>query len=110
MWQPADVGFTPAGGEHFDADEPNAVRTAAEHTAANGAALATAAGFTARPLAIQQSPVCDGILAAANEVGASLIVVGARHHGALASRLLGHIAPTLLSHTSVALLVVHENA
>ena len=41
VWQPADVGFTPVGGQHFDADRADEVRAAAEQTAAHGAAWPT---------------------------------------------------------------------
>ena len=45
VWQPADVGFVPAGERHFDAAEATEVRKAAEETAAHGASLAEKAGF-----------------------------------------------------------------
>lgn len=47
VWQPADVGFTPVNPQHFDADRADAVRRAADETAAHGASLAEAAGFRA---------------------------------------------------------------
>lgn len=107
VWQPVEVGFTPAADEHLDANQPTAVRAAAERTAAHGADLARAAGFAARPLAVEATSPGDGILAAAEQVWADLIVVGARHHGALAARVLSHVGQTVLAHTSRTVLVVH---
>jgi len=40
VWQPADVGFVPAGGVHFNAARASEVKKAAEETAARGAELA----------------------------------------------------------------------
>jgi nucleotide-binding universal stress UspA family protein len=107
-WQPADVGFTPVGGQHFDADKATEVRAAAEQTAAHGAELARQVGFTARSLAIEAAPIWKGILKAADEEGASLIVLGAHRHGTLSAHLLGHVSTTVLSRCSAAVLVVHQ--
>ena len=85
VWQPADVGFTPVGDQHFDADQAPEVRTAAEEVAAHGAKLAERPGFTARGLAVEASPIWQGIVTAAEDEGASLIVLGAHRHGVLAS-------------------------
>ena len=53
VWQPADVGFTPTEGKHFDADQADEVRRAAERTAAHGASLAEEAGFRAESIAVE---------------------------------------------------------
>ena len=108
VWQPADVGFTPIGGQHFDADRATEVRAAAEQTAVHGAELAQQAGFSARALAIEAAPIWKGIVTTAEQERASLIVLGAHRHGALAGRLLGHVTPAVLAHFSAAVLVVHE--
>ncbi|MCW2494781.1 universal stress protein [Jatrophihabitans sp.] len=110
VWQPADVGFTPVGGQHFDADKAPEVRAAAEQTAAYGAKLAEQAGFSARAVAVEASPIWQGIITAAEDEKASLIVLGAHRHGALAGRLLGHVTPAVLAHFSSSVLVVHEPA
>jgi nucleotide-binding universal stress UspA family protein len=107
VWQPADVGFTPVGGQHFDADQATQVRAAAEQTAAHGAELAQQAGFSARGLAIEASPIWKGIITAAEDEGANLIVLGAHRHGAI-GRLLGHVTPAVLAHFSSSVLVVHQ--
>jgi nucleotide-binding universal stress UspA family protein len=107
VWQPADVGFQPVGGQHFDADQATQVRAAAEETATYGAKLAHQAGFSARALAVEASPIWKGIIASADEEGASLIVLGAHRHGAI-GRLLGHVTPAVLAHFSSSVLVVHQ--
>jgi nucleotide-binding universal stress UspA family protein len=107
VWQPADVGFTPVGGQHFDADKAPDVRAAAEETAAHGAKLAEEAGFSARGMAIKASPIWQGIITAAEDEGASLIVLGAHRHGPV-GRLLGHVTPAVLAHFSSSVLVVHQ--
>jgi nucleotide-binding universal stress UspA family protein len=107
VWQPADVGFTPVGGQHFDADRATEVRAAAEETAAHGAGLATKAGFSARGLAVEAAPIWQGIITAAEDEGASLIVLGAHRHGPV-GRLLGHVTPAVLARFSSSVLVVHQ--
>jgi nucleotide-binding universal stress UspA family protein len=107
VWQPADVGFMPVGGQHFDADKATEVRAAAEEVAAHGAKLAEQAGFSARGLAVEASPIWQGIVAAAEHEGASLVVLGAHRHGPL-GRLLGHVTPAVLTHFSSSVLVIHQ--
>jgi nucleotide-binding universal stress UspA family protein len=107
VWQPADVGFTPVGGQHFDADRATDVRDAAEQTASHGAKLAAEAGFSARGRAVEASPIWQGIITAAEAEAASLIVLGAHRHGPV-GRLLGHVTPAVLAHSSSSVLVVHQ--
>jgi nucleotide-binding universal stress UspA family protein len=110
VWQPADVGFTPIGGQHFDADRATEVRAAAEQVAAHGVELAQKAGFSARAIAVEASPIWQGLVSAAEQQGASLIVLGAHRHATLAGRLLGHVTPAVLAHFSGSVLVVHQPA
>jgi nucleotide-binding universal stress UspA family protein len=110
VWQPADVGFSPVGGQHFDADQAVEVRAAAEQTAAHGAELAEQVGFSARALAVEAAPIWKGLIAAAEEHGAGVIVLGAHRHGALAGRLLGHVTPAVLAHSAASVLIVHPPA
>src|SRR6202023_2258315 len=56
VWQPFDVGFVPAVELRINAAEIADVRNAAEQTAAEGAALAQAAGFKARSAAAEAAP------------------------------------------------------
>jgi nucleotide-binding universal stress UspA family protein len=108
VWQPVDVGFTPVGGQDFDADQAADVQAAAERTAAYGAELAEQAGFKARALAVEASPTWKGLVNTAEDENASLIVLGAHRHGALAERLLGHVTPSVLAHFAASVLVVHQ--
>jgi nucleotide-binding universal stress UspA family protein len=108
VWQPAEVGFTPVDGQHFDADQAAEVRAAAERTAAAGAELAQQAGFAARGVAVESSPVWKGLVTTAEQEGAGLIVLGAHCHGPLAGRLLGHVTTAVLDHFESSVLVVHQ--
>jgi nucleotide-binding universal stress UspA family protein len=110
VWQPADVGFTPVEGRHFDADNAMEVRRAAEETAEQGAALAQKAGFQARTVAVEEAPTWRGIVTTAKQEGASLIVVGAHRRGGLARHLLGDVASAVVAHAPCSVLVVHERS
>ncbi len=76
VWQPFNLGFIPSGEARLDAADSAQVRRAAERTAADGAALAEAAGFRSRSAAIEVSPTGKGIVEFADEHDASLIVLG----------------------------------
>jgi nucleotide-binding universal stress UspA family protein len=107
VWRPADVGFTPVGGRHFDADKANEVRAAAEETAAYGASLAEQSGFHTRAVAVEAAPTWKGIVATAEREGASLIVVGSHRHGGLAGHLAGNVAAAVVAHSTTSVLVIH---
>jgi nucleotide-binding universal stress UspA family protein/MFS family permease len=109
-WSPADVGFTPVDGQHFDADQATEVRAAAEATAARGAEIARQAGFAARPLAVEVSPTWQGIVGAADQNDASLIVMGSHRHSGLAGHLAGSVASAVVSHAKAPVLVIHQPA
>jgi nucleotide-binding universal stress UspA family protein len=108
VWQPADVGFIPSSKRHFDPASAEEVRQAAEETAAYGASLATEAGFHAQSLAIEASPIWQGIIEAAQEHHASLIVLGSHHRSGLTGYLLGSVAASVSAHSRSPLLVVPE--
>lgn len=110
VWQPADVGFTPVGERHIDADQATEVRRAAEETAAQGAALAQQAGFQARMMAVEAAPTWEGIVTTAQQEGASLIVLGAHRRGGLVRHLIGDVASDVVAHTPCSVLVVHQRA
>lgn len=106
VWQPVDVGFTPSGDEHFDADRASEVRVAAERTAAQGAALAEAAGLQSCSIAVEASPTWRGIVAAANEHGAGLIVLGPHRRSGLLGHLQGSVAAAVTAHTDIPVLLI----
>ena len=110
VWQPADVGFTPVADRHFDADVAAEVRQAAEETAAHGASLAEQAGFQARSVAVETAPTWKGIVTAAQDEGASLIVMGSHRHTGILGHLGGSVAAAVVSHSASDVFLVHPTA
>ncbi|MDT5011826.1 MAG: hypothetical protein QOH57_3443 [Mycobacterium sp.] len=108
VWQPVDVGFTPTGSKRFDAGQAAEVERAARQTAAHGASLADEAGFLARSLAIEASPTWKGIVKAADDHNASLIVVGPHRRNGLLGHLQGSVAAAIVAHTSTPVLIIPE--
>ncbi len=107
VWQPADVGFTPADGTPFDAGNAAEVRAAAERTAAYGASLARAAGFRAQSVTVEAAPTWKGLVGTAEARNASLIVVGSHRHGGLIGHVAGNIASAVVTHGKCDVLLVH---
>jgi len=110
VWQPVDVGFTPADTTRFDADKASAVRCAAEQTAARGAALATEAGFRARAIAVEASPTWSGIVHTAHDLDAGIIVLGPHRRSGVLGHLQGSVAAAVIAHTDTPVLVVPERS
>jgi nucleotide-binding universal stress UspA family protein len=108
VWQTADVGFTPVNGQRFDADKAGEVRRAAEATAAHGASLASAAGLRAECVAVEAAPTWQGIVAASDEHGASLIVLGPHRRSGLLGHLQGSVAAAVVAHSTVPVLLIPE--
>jgi nucleotide-binding universal stress UspA family protein len=107
VWQTGDVGFLPVGERHFNAAEATEVRKAAEQTAAFGASLAEKAGFSPQSMVIEAAPTWKGIVQAAEERGASLIVLGSHRRSGLTGRLLGSVAAAVAAHSKSSVLIVH---
>jgi nucleotide-binding universal stress UspA family protein len=108
VWQPFDVGFVPAVALRIDAREIADVRHAAEQTAAEGASLAKAAGFNSRGIETETAPTWKGIVDAADEHDASLIVLGSHGRTGLAGVLLGSVAEAVAAHSRRSVLIVHR--
>jgi nucleotide-binding universal stress UspA family protein len=108
VWQPADVGFVPVGGHHLDAANAAEVRRAAEATAAQGASLAERAGFRAGGMAIEAAPTWKGIVGAAEDRDASLIVLGSHSRSGLTRHLFGSVALAVAGHCGRSVLIVHH--
>jgi MFS family permease len=108
VWQPVDVGFTPIDPTHFDADRATEVRRAAESTAAHGASLANEAGFSARSMAVEAAPTWKGIVTAAEEHSATLIVLGPHRRNGLLGHLQGSVAAAVVAHSATPVLIVPE--
>ena len=110
VWQPADVGFTPTDDEHFDADRASQVRLAAERAAAHGALLAEQAGFRVESIAVEAAPTWQGIVRAADEHGASLIVLGPHRRSGLLGHLQGSVAAAVIAHSDIPVMVFPERS
>jgi nucleotide-binding universal stress UspA family protein len=110
VWQPADVGFMPTSGREFDAAQASEVRDAAEETAALGASLAERAGFRSESVAIEAAPTWKGLVKAAEDRQASLIVIGSHRRAGLSGHLLGSVAAAVVAHSAVSVLVVHRRS
>jgi nucleotide-binding universal stress UspA family protein len=108
VWQPADVGFVPVTERHFDADDAVEVQRVAGETAAHGASLAAAVGFRAGHFAVEASPTWKGIVEAADDRDASLIVIGSHRRGGLVGHLGGSVAAAVIAHSTCAVLLVHQ--
>ncbi|MGZ6661810.1 MAG: universal stress protein [Solirubrobacteraceae bacterium] len=110
VWQPFDVGFQPAAGLQFDAAQIADVRSAAAQTAADGAALAQAAGFHAHSAEIERSPTWKGISELADARDARLIVLGSHGRSGLTGALVGSVAGTVAAHSRRSVLIVHRGS
>jgi nucleotide-binding universal stress UspA family protein len=108
VWQPFDVGFVPAGGLAFDAEQTAEVRQAAELTAAEGASLAEQVGFPARSEAIEAAPTWKGIVNVAEDHDCSLIVLGSHGRTGLAGAFIGSVAEAVAAHSPRSVLISHR--
>jgi nucleotide-binding universal stress UspA family protein len=108
VWQTNDVGFVPAGEQHFDAADATTVRKVAEETAEHGASLAAGAGFQAQSVAIESAPTWKGIVKVAEERQASLIVLGSHRRSGVAGHLLGSVSAAVVAHAAPPVLIVHS--
>jgi nucleotide-binding universal stress UspA family protein len=109
IWEPFNVGFLPVGDVEFDAARVDQVRKAAEQTAAHGAELAGAAGFQAQSMAAEAAPTWRGIVDAADQHDASLIVLGSHGRSGLAGAVLGSVASAVAAHSRRSVLIVHRH-
>jgi nucleotide-binding universal stress UspA family protein len=107
VWRPFAVGFIPPPGVEFDAAASDEVRKAAEETAAQGASAAQAAGFIAEILALKEAPTWKGIARAADDRGASLIVLGSHGKHSVTGMFLGSVATDVAAHSGRTVLIVH---
>ena len=83
---------------------------AAEAMAAEGAALASAAGFDVMPKPVRgSSAVFAALVEYADELDAAAIVVGSRGRSTLAATLLGSVSTGVLHHTVRPVLVARAD-
>src|SRR5205814_5720720 len=109
VWEPPDVGpFFPGSAVPADETVIDALREGAEETAAEGVALAEAAGFRAEAMATPEAPAWRRIVDAADECDAGLIVLGSAGHTGLSGVLLGSVAGGVAQHSRRSVLTVHR--
>ncbi len=108
VWQPFDVGFVPTAALTVNAAEIAEVRRAAAETAAAGAELAVAAGFSASSAEIEGSPAWKVIVEFADERDASMIVLGSHGRTGLGSVLIGSVAEAVAAHSRRSVLIAHR--
>jgi nucleotide-binding universal stress UspA family protein len=106
VWQPMDVGFVPISGAAIDAARSDEVRNAAEDTAAEGAALAEAAGFQARSVTTEAAPIWRGITDFADEHDAGLIVLGTHSPSGFLGIFIGSVASAVTAHSRRPVMIV----
>ena len=109
VWEPFNVGFLPVSGTGFNAAGADEVKKAAEETAAQGAALARTAGFQARVVTVEAAPTATGIIETADQLDASLIVLGSHGRSGVASLLVGSVAGAVTAHSQRSVLIVHRS-
>jgi nucleotide-binding universal stress UspA family protein len=108
VWEPFNVGFLPIREVGFNAAEADEVQKAAEETAAYGASLAQAAGFRTQSMAAEAAPTWKGLVDAADEHNASLIVLGSHGRSGLTGIVVGSVAGAVAAHSRRSVLIVHR--
>lgn len=108
VWQPFDVGFVPTTGLQLDANEVEQVKKAAADTAAEGASLAEAAGFSARSAEVEASPTWKAVVEFADDRDARLIVLGSHGRSGIAGMVLGSVAGAVAAHCKRSVLITHR--
>jgi nucleotide-binding universal stress UspA family protein len=110
VWQPpAAIPFAQAPTGAAIGIEEDLAREA-QGVADEGAKLARAAGFDAEPKAEGGAPTWQRIVDAAEEVGASIVVIGSHGRTGIDLLLMGSVASAAASHTDLPVLIVHEPA
>jgi nucleotide-binding universal stress UspA family protein len=112
VWEPfaeliahTSTGFAPGMADYEEIDAASEKR-AGEHSR-EGAELARTAGLEASARDTSQTTtIAEAILAAANDVGAQVIVVGTRGLHGVKSLLLGSVSHAVVHHADVPVLVV----
>jgi len=109
VWEPLDVNtFFPIGLTPIPPGVIDSITKAAEKTAAEGASLAKAAGFSAESMATEGAPIWKRIVDVADECDASLVVLGSHGRTGLAGVLIGSVAGGVAQHSRRSVLIVHR--
>jgi nucleotide-binding universal stress UspA family protein len=108
VWSPFDTAALGlSGGVEDMQNSDGASQRDAEERAAEGARVATDAGFDATSRAVdRRTTIADAILDEANTVGAHAILMGSRGLAAVKSVLLGSVSHAVIQHADRAVIVV----
>ena len=108
-WSPISLGIaTGVAQPAYVPDLEAAYRDQALAAASEGARLAEQAGLAARPLVKPEPNGCwTAILDAADDIDASVVVVGARGRSGVRSALLGSVSNGVMHHSRRPVLVAH---
>jgi nucleotide-binding universal stress UspA family protein len=109
VWQPS-AGLPFASGAGLPSDLEDSIEQEALQVAEKGAALARSVGFDATALVERSVPVWSGIVQAADDHDASVIVMGSHGRTGLVRALLGSVATAVSSHGDRPVLIVHAAA
>ena len=108
VWQPADVGFTPVDGRHLHAAAADEVQRGGRADRGPRGVAGRRGRLPARSLAVEAAPTWKGIVDAADEHGATLIVFGSHRRSGLLGHLAGSVTDATAAHSEAAVLVVHR--
>ncbi|MBN9622348.1 MAG: universal stress protein [Actinobacteria bacterium] len=86
----------------------HALRAGAERTAAEGCELARDGGLDAEPAVLEGTPVWEGIVNAAEEHDADLLVIGSRGLSGIKHVVLGSVAAAVAQHSRRSVLICHQ--
>ena len=109
IWEPFNVGFLPVGevelqrGRRWTRSGRRPSRPPR-----TGPSLAGAAGFRAQSMAAEAAPTWKGVVDAADEHDASLIVLGSHGRSGLAGAVVGSVASAVAAHSRRSVLIVHH--
>lgn len=107
IWQPfAALPF--ATGAGLPSDLEDRLKQEAMTVAEEGAALARSVGFNATPVVDSGIPVWSGILQAADDHDAGVIVMGSHGRTGVARALMGSVAAAVSSHGDRPVMIVHD--
>jgi nucleotide-binding universal stress UspA family protein len=72
--------------------------------------LAEKAGFRAESAAVESAPTWKGIVRAADDHDASLIVLGPHRRGGILGHLQGSVAAAVIAHSGIPVMVVPDGS